>query len=483
MDASTEASLPWEALTHIEGDIPWTALGQFAEAVAADWDSLEELLDLYDEFMETAYQQQSYECLYVPAILAMAAPSLSDAGRDRAARFLLRSLMTAGAEDDDLMEEVLPAAIGVLGPEAVIPIVIEFMPGDYKPWNVAFGLWQMATLARQTDDPQLREPIIRLCTDALEKAEQGQIDIEDVDYAGFVLARIGHQASRPLIQRLCEKTEFGDLHDYLDLMDGKWVLPPDYDEWAKPVDRWLKERWESLRNWYRQDHTDDDQEDEEPSEEEQDEEARRRAETLAREFGQSLDDLPLSQEAREDAESIAFFLLDYAWTYEGAKPEELTIPALREILLDKFPRKISADEEFFGLVGPVVEVFLHWLGKKGILKDVDPLEDAVHRWRDEIRSGGADSRSWGPGKRFMMFAKQHGVDPSDEQAMKRYILEYNRQLMAKQAGRYEPVTKDLDYADLAPVAAPIVNSDPKVGRNDPCPCGSGKKYKKCCGRQ
>jgi uncharacterized protein len=22
---------------------------------------------------------------------------------------------------------------------------------------------------------------------------------------------------------------------------------------------------------------------------------------------------------------------------------------------------------------------------------------------------------------------------------------------------------------------------PKVGRNDPCPCGSGKKYKRCCG--
>jgi uncharacterized protein YecA (UPF0149 family) len=22
---------------------------------------------------------------------------------------------------------------------------------------------------------------------------------------------------------------------------------------------------------------------------------------------------------------------------------------------------------------------------------------------------------------------------------------------------------------------------PKIGRNDPCPCGSGKKYKKCCG--
>ena len=29
---------------------------------------------------------------------------------------------------------------------------------------------------------------------------------------------------------------------------------------------------------------------------------------------------------------------------------------------------------------------------------------------------------------------------------------------------------------------PIVNTDPKVGRNEMCPCGSGKKYKNCCGR-
>ena len=27
-----------------------------------------------------------------------------------------------------------------------------------------------------------------------------------------------------------------------------------------------------------------------------------------------------------------------------------------------------------------------------------------------------------------------------------------------------------------------VRTGVKVGRNDPCPCGSGKKYKNCCGR-
>jgi preprotein translocase subunit SecA len=33
----------------------------------------------------------------------------------------------------------------------------------------------------------------------------------------------------------------------------------------------------------------------------------------------------------------------------------------------------------------------------------------------------------------------------------------------------------------APKPAPFRREDPKVGRNEPCPCGSGKKYKKCCG--
>ncbi|MBL9122991.1 MAG: SEC-C domain-containing protein, partial [Planctomycetaceae bacterium] len=28
----------------------------------------------------------------------------------------------------------------------------------------------------------------------------------------------------------------------------------------------------------------------------------------------------------------------------------------------------------------------------------------------------------------------------------------------------------------------VRNQGPRVGRNDPCPCGSGKKFKKCCGK-
>ena len=31
-------------------------------------------------------------------------------------------------------------------------------------------------------------------------------------------------------------------------------------------------------------------------------------------------------------------------------------------------------------------------------------------------------------------------------------------------------------------ASGTIVKGPKIGRNDPCPCGSGKKYKKCCGK-
>jgi preprotein translocase subunit SecA len=40
-----------------------------------------------------------------------------------------------------------------------------------------------------------------------------------------------------------------------------------------------------------------------------------------------------------------------------------------------------------------------------------------------------------------------------------------------------------DPTDPPPAAAPpFVRAGGKVGRNDPCPCGSGKKYKQCHGK-
>jgi len=46
-----------------------------------------------------------------------------------------------------------------------------------------------------------------------------------------------------------------------------------------------------------------------------------------------------------------------------------------------------------------------------------------------------------------------------------------------------PSTTCLDFVKEQSSTIPQITKPPgKIGRNDPCPCGSGKKYKKCCGR-
>lgn len=68
----------------------------------------------------------------------------------------------------------------------------------------------------------------------------------------------------------------------------------------------------------------------------------------------------------------------------------------------------------------------------------------------EFGTGGAGQGAAGPGRQS---APARGGGKS------------RRESPADGGGRRQPVKKDH-----------------KVGRNDPCPCGSGKKYKKCCGK-
>ena len=40
---------------------------------------------------------------------------------------------------------------------------------------------------------------------------------------------------------------------------------------------------------------------------------------------------------------------------------------------------------------------------------------------------------------------------------------------------------DHDHEHDRPASTPFQRTEPKIGRNDPCSCGSGRKYKKCHG--
>ena len=71
-------------------------------------------------------------------------------------------------------------------------------------------------------------------------------------------------------------------------------------------------------------------------------------------------------------------------------------------------------------------------------------------------------------KKFIELAKRmekDGVDMNSPRQMKKWVKDHEKELKNEQVGKVETVVK---------------GDEP--GRNDPCPCGSGKKYKKCCGR-
>ena len=75
-------------------------------------------------------------------------------------------------------------------------------------------------------------------------------------------------------------------------------------------------------------------------------------------------------------------------------------------------------------------------------------------------------------QRFIDIAKRmekDGVDFKSIRQMKKWMKAHEAELKAEQAGG-------------VPKVETVVHEGPKIGRNDPCPCGSGKKYKNCCGK-
>ena len=61
----------------------------------------------------------------------------------------------------------------------------------------------------------------------------------------------------------------------------------------------------------------------------------------------------------------------------------------------------------------------------------------------------------------------------------RFSKRYERKQEEK--AREKAVVSD-DDAPIPDVPVEQAHKEETVGRNDPCPCGSGKKYKKCCGK-
>ena len=100
-------------------------------------------------------------------------------------------------------------------------------------------------------------------------------------------------------------------------------------------------------------------------------------------------------------------------------------------------------------------------------------EAATRKWAEDSEWLGLEVRSTEKGQE------------DDEEGTVEFIATYKEDGLLKQHHEYSLFRKEADrwyYVDgRLPAPQTMKRETPKVGRNDPCPCGSGRKYKKCCG--
>jgi hypothetical protein len=159
---------------------------------------------------------------------------------------------------------------------------------------------------------------------------------------------------------------------------------------------------------------------------------------LTNELGRNfVDSLKLkSKTAKDQAEFTAKSFLDYIFFEQRKEIAEIHPDHIGHFLLEYAPRKLNLTKDLVSGIPDEIARLIKFLNENGYLKNINPLLAAV---KDHAKA----------------FTKTAGTV------------------------KKPPVKKDKN----APSASAVkTGAESKVGRNDPCPCGSGKKYKKCCGQ-
>ena len=169
----------------------------------------------------------------------------------------------------------------------------------------------------------------------------------------------------------------------------------------------------------------------------------------------------------------------------GIDPSKFSHDELAVALVEKVKQRYEEKETLFG------PQMMRWLERRIILDIVDT------QWKDHLLSldhlkEGIGLRGYGQQDPLVEFKKE--AFTLFENMMERIDRETLRYLYLIQPARPEDEAKEIErrqqrqqqqmklQAGPAQAEAPKpVRAGAKVGRNDPCPCGSGKKYKKCCG--
>ncbi|MBI4634676.1 MAG: preprotein translocase subunit SecA [Deltaproteobacteria bacterium] len=155
---------------------------------------------------------------------------------------------------------------------------------------------------------------------------------------------------------------------------------------------------------------------------------------------------------------------------------------IREYILSEVNKHLTHKEEEFGkpMMDYLEKVIMlqsidnHW---KDHLLGMDHLKEGIglrgYGQRDPIREYQREGYEM-----FMEMVNGIKVDTIEKLCMVRMSTEEELEQVAERPRQDFVMSRGEETA----ASVPVKREGEKVGRNDPCPCGSGKKFKKCCGR-
>ena len=169
---------------------------------------------------------------------------------------------------------------------------------------------------------------------------------------------------------------------------------------------------------------------------------------------------------------MGLFTVDSDFRYDAKQLDEITKKDISEMLNDRADKIYAKREEDLG------KELLREIERVVLLKVVDTKWMAHIDDMEELKRG-IGLRSYGQ-KNPVVEYRMEGFDMFD--AMIDAIREDTvRMLFTIQVRKASPAPKREQVLNEGPQHFNIQRKSTKVGPNDPCPCGSGKKYKKCCG--
>ena len=169
-------------------------------------------------------------------------------------------------------------------------------------------------------------------------------------------------------------------------------------------------------------------------------------------------------------------VLHYSMTFLGATPASMSVTDLDELLFSIIPRKVMMGAEDAGDSVSELRWFFEFVHREYSIAGAKVLADELSK-KETAKKFAAeleDQSNFGMAKSFTQMGMKAGFDMTSQEGLNEFMVAYNSQLSTgNHKESDEPAPEKLP-------STPRLVSKNRTGRNEPCPCGSGRKFKKCC---